>query len=54
VDRDNACPFLLRVFVKKNQPFRHVFCNLLLTSTREEEFAVRGKEPAGEHNLHTW
>jgi len=22
--------------------------------TMEEEFAVRGKEPAGEYNLHTW
>jgi len=42
VDRSATCPFLVRVFLKHNQGFK------------EEEFAVRGKEPGEERALHVW
>jgi len=42
VDRADICPFLVRIFIKRNQSFK------------EEEFYVRGKEPGEEKHLHCW
>jgi len=42
VNRINVCPFLVRVFIKRNQLFK------------EEEFHIRGKEVGEEKHLHCW
>jgi len=42
VDRSQISPFLVRVFIKHNQPFK------------DEDFLVRGKEPGEERYLHCW
>ncbi|KAK8811663.1 histone deacetylase complex subunit SAP18 [Blastocystis sp. ATCC 50177/Nand II] len=43
VDRETTCPFLIRVFIRKNEDFK------------EREFSVKGDVPRNcEINIHTW
>lgn len=50
-----VCPFLIRVFIRKNEPFRYIMCYNNALSYRESEFSVKGDVPKEcEVNIHTW
>ena len=50
-----VCPFLIRVFIRKNEVFRYFLLSVLVHRNRESEFTSRGDVPRNcEINIHTW